>query len=71
MMERYKNEKLKQLKSSIQEALNESRVLSHEEVEITLRQNGLTMIADHLKETLKTGIMFNLQLRMYQCLCML
>ena len=55
-METYKNERLKQLKRSIQEAQNEGRVLSREEVEITLRQNGLKMIADHLKETLKRGI---------------
>ena len=61
MMETYKNERLKQLKRSIQEAQNESRVLSREEVEITLRQNGLTMIADHLKETLKRGIKFCVQ----------
>jgi hypothetical protein len=58
MMETYKNERLKELKSSIQEAQNESRILSREEVEMTLRQNGLTMVADHLKETLKRGINF-------------
>ena len=59
MMEAYivKNEKLKQLKHSIQEAQNQDRVLSREEVEKILRQNGLTVIADHLKESLKRGIL--------------
>ena len=55
MMEAYKSEKLIKLKLSIQEAQNQDRILSREEIEKLLRQNGLTMIADDLKESLKRG----------------
>ena len=49
----YTDEKLKDLKHSIQEKQDED--ISREEVERSLRQSGLTLIADGLKEHLEKG----------------
>ena len=49
----YSDEKLKDLKHSIQE--KQDGDISCEEVERSLRQSGLTLIADSLKEYLEKG----------------
>ena len=49
----YTDENFKDLKHSIQEKQDED--ISREEVERSLRQSGLTLIADGLKEYLEKG----------------
>ena len=56
----YSNEKLKEIKVALQE--DESGDISREGVEESLRQNGLAIIADGLKENLQKGTTFCLLL---------
>ena len=51
----YSNEKLKEIQLSIQEK-QDIRDISREEVEKSLRQRGLTSIADDLKDSIEKGM---------------
>ena len=51
----YSDEKMKEIQLSIQEKQDISDI-SREEVEKTLRQSGLTSIADGLKDNIEKGI---------------
>ena len=63
----YSDEKLKEIKVALQE--DKGGDISREGVEESLRQNGLSTIADELKETLQKGIIsFKTQQRLIQIL---
>ena len=49
----YTDEKLKELQLLIQR--KQEGVISREEVEVLLRQSGLTMLADRLKDDIEKG----------------
>ena len=53
LLTKYSDEKLKQIKLSIQE--KEASSISREEIEHSLRKEGLTLIADGLKDNIEKG----------------
>lgn len=68
LLNKYSDEKLKQIKLAIQE--KEASGISREEVESSLRKEGLTLIADGLKDNLEKGKLISKSYPLCTILCL-